>query len=254
MIIRPRNWSSFQHYKNRNPAWIKLHKRLLDDFEFQSLPVASKALAPMLWLLASETVDGAFDAEESKLAFRLRITPREMCNALKPLLDKGLFELASNALAQCYPLASLEREKETEKNIEVTSVTSHPKSPSGDFGAFWLSCPRKIGKGAARKAYNRAITKTAPETIQGAIQRYATSRAGEDDQFTVHPATWLNQERWTDQIATTNGDCNGRSKPKTAHDKFFSAAESLVRAQLEQDGTGRSDDAANEAGRFLLSP
>ena len=49
--IRPKNWHSFQHYKDRDPTWIKLHKKLLDDYEFQSLPLASRALAPMLWLL-----------------------------------------------------------------------------------------------------------------------------------------------------------------------------------------------------------
>jgi hypothetical protein len=54
MLIVPNNWAELQHYKDRSPPWIKLHKKLLDNFEFQSLPVASRALAPMLWLLASE--------------------------------------------------------------------------------------------------------------------------------------------------------------------------------------------------------
>jgi hypothetical protein len=62
MILTPKNWSSFQHYKDRAPAWIKLHRGLLDDFEFSSLPVASRALAPLLWLLASEFEGGAIDA------------------------------------------------------------------------------------------------------------------------------------------------------------------------------------------------
>ena len=46
--LRPKSWNEFQHYKRPHPPWVKLHKRLLDDFEFQSLPIASKALAPML--------------------------------------------------------------------------------------------------------------------------------------------------------------------------------------------------------------
>jgi hypothetical protein len=33
--------------------------------------------------------------------------------------------------------------------------------------------------------------------IAGA-QRYAGERAGQDPQFTAHPATWLYQERWLD--------------------------------------------------------
>jgi len=65
--LRPKNWNEFQHYKRRHPPWVKLHKRLLDNFEFQSLPLASKALAPMLWLLASEDRQGWIDAEAAKI-------------------------------------------------------------------------------------------------------------------------------------------------------------------------------------------
>jgi hypothetical protein len=34
LILTPKNWKSFQHYKDRAPAWIKLHKALLDDYNF----------------------------------------------------------------------------------------------------------------------------------------------------------------------------------------------------------------------------
>ena len=57
-IGRPRNWEKFQHYKNRKPPWIKLHHDLIDDREYQRLPIASRALAPQLWLMASESKDG----------------------------------------------------------------------------------------------------------------------------------------------------------------------------------------------------
>jgi transposase InsO family protein len=30
-----------QHYKERSPRWIKLHRKTLDDYEFQCLPLAS---------------------------------------------------------------------------------------------------------------------------------------------------------------------------------------------------------------------
>ena len=62
MKLIPKNWVDHQHYKDRNPPWIKLHRKLLNDRAFMCLPLASKALAPLLWLLAAETKDGAFDA------------------------------------------------------------------------------------------------------------------------------------------------------------------------------------------------
>lgn len=47
------NWGTFQHYKNRNPPWIKFHTSLLDDYEFQRLPDAAKWQLLLLWLVAA---------------------------------------------------------------------------------------------------------------------------------------------------------------------------------------------------------
>lgn len=49
------NFDQYQHYKHRNPPWIKLYFALLDDYEFMSLPVDSRWLAVCLILLASQT-------------------------------------------------------------------------------------------------------------------------------------------------------------------------------------------------------
>ena len=50
-----RNWEAFQHYKDRNPPWIKLHNHLLDDYEFESLPDNTKCHLLCIWMLASRT-------------------------------------------------------------------------------------------------------------------------------------------------------------------------------------------------------
>jgi hypothetical protein len=71
MILTPKNWKSFQHYKDRDPPWIKLHRGLLNNYEFFGLPIASKALAPLLWLIASENEDGRIVTSLDALAFRL---------------------------------------------------------------------------------------------------------------------------------------------------------------------------------------
>lgn len=53
--FKVRNWETFQHYKDRNPPWIKLHNHLLDNYEFECLPDASKAHLLCIWMLASRT-------------------------------------------------------------------------------------------------------------------------------------------------------------------------------------------------------
>ena len=48
-------WDEFQHYKDRNPPWIKLHNQLLENYEFECLPDASKAHLLCIWMFASRT-------------------------------------------------------------------------------------------------------------------------------------------------------------------------------------------------------
>ena len=50
-----KNWDEFQHYKDRNPPWIKLHNTLLEDYDFECLPDASKGHLLCIWMLASRT-------------------------------------------------------------------------------------------------------------------------------------------------------------------------------------------------------
>lgn len=120
-----RNWAEFQHYKNRCPPWIKLHRGLLDNYDFHRLPDASKALAPFLWLLASETESGLIDHDLEKIAFRLHTTPDKINIALKPLIEKGFIvceQGASNTLAERTQDACLEGETETEIEGETEAA------------------------------------------------------------------------------------------------------------------------------------
>jgi hypothetical protein len=123
----PKGWRDFQHYKNRNPPWIRLHRKLLDDRVFHSLPTASKALAPMLWLLASESLDGSINGNVPELAFRLRQSEKEIDAALKPLISKGFFVVqqdASSVLADCTenpPIPEAEAETDTEGETEAVA-------------------------------------------------------------------------------------------------------------------------------------
>lgn len=88
-VLEIRGWRQFQHYKGRRPPWIKLHHSLLDDYDFIRLPLASRALAPMLWLLASESEDGSVTSDAGRLAFRLHWDHSELVAAIKPLILSG---------------------------------------------------------------------------------------------------------------------------------------------------------------------
>ncbi len=118
-MLRVKNWKAFQHYKRRNPPWVKLHKGVLDDPEFHALsPVAAKYL-PLLWLVASEDKDGggALPASET-LAFRLRVDSAVLAEIISGL-GHFIYDDASNTLATCYQDATPETETETETEAEA---------------------------------------------------------------------------------------------------------------------------------------
>jgi hypothetical protein len=119
MLLQPKNWAVFQHYKDRCPPWIKLHRDLLNDRVFMRLPIASKAIAPMLWLLASESKDGVFDGSLDELVFRLHISEKEYKDGVKPLIDNDFFNVVSVVLAECKQVAIPETETETERETEI---------------------------------------------------------------------------------------------------------------------------------------
>lgn len=87
------------------------------------------------------------------------------------------------------------------------SSSAPPTDDDPNWAAFWDAYPRKVGKGAARNAWSKAIKAAEPAEIITGAKRYADQRHGQDPQYTAHPATWLNHERWTDQpAATTTGE------------------------------------------------
>ena len=65
------------------------------------------------------------------------------------------------------------------------------------FDAFWRAYPRKVGKGAAQKAWAVAVRKADPEKIVDGVQRYPWP---EDPSFVPHASTWLNGQRWDDEL------------------------------------------------------
>jgi uncharacterized Zn-finger protein len=65
------------------------------------------------------------------------------------------------------------------------------------FETFWRAYPRRVAKGAARKAFDKAIKKTTLETMLEAVKKYITCKPEKID--FKHPATWLNSECWDDE-------------------------------------------------------
>lgn len=68
-----------------------------------------------------------------------------------------------------------------------------------DFSEWYAVYPKHEGKGAAVNSYTRARKKASAEDLLAGAKSYVMRRKGEDPKFTKAPATWLNQECWTDE-------------------------------------------------------
>lgn len=86
------------------------------------------------------------------------------------------------------------------KEINISKKTP-PIVPPG-FEDFWELYRIKKGRKTAIKAFSQAIKSVDLQAMLDAVNRY---QAVTDPKFQLHPTTWLNQERWTDdhsQLAT----------------------------------------------------
>jgi hypothetical protein len=152
--MRIKNWTKFQHFKDRRPPWVKLYRDILDDLEWHELdPLAAKVLV-MLWLIASED-DGRIP-DIKTLAFRLRLTEiktKEIVSKLSHWLEQDDI----NVISSGYQLDSTETETETERETEKETKA---KAPEGVSPEVWDSFVKQ------RKASRAVITTTVIKSIQ----------------------------------------------------------------------------------------
>lgn len=77
------------------------------------------------------------------------------------------------------------------------------------FNEFWMAYPKKVAKGAAEKAWAKAVKATDPDTILAALQAQAPRMRAEDPKYVKHPATWLNSKSWEDDTGSSNPPAAG---------------------------------------------
>lgn len=90
-VLRVKDWKRFQHYKHRSPPWIKLHREILDNRDFQDLTAEAAIILVNFWLLASEN-EGSISYDSGVLAWRLRKPIQVVREAIQLLIRSGFVE------------------------------------------------------------------------------------------------------------------------------------------------------------------
>jgi hypothetical protein len=90
-------------------------------------------------------------------------------------------------------------------NTDVTTDDNTLCESGSSFELFWKTYPKKVGKKMTKKAWvklkpDESLVKTIIAAI--ATQRSSKSWKQDNGQFIPNPATYLNGERWNDEINT----------------------------------------------------
>ena len=86
------------------------------------------------------------------------------------------------------------------------------------FNTFWKAYPKKVGKGAAEKAFKKI--KPSGDLLQSMLkaiedQKHSDQWKRESGKFVPYPSKWLNERRWED-------DASGGTQPQNKSvDEWF---------------------------------
>lgn len=189
---------------------------MLSDWQFR---------AWVILLCMASKMGGVIPGAVDLLATTLRKPQQKTADTIQVLLSAGLVDMVetgyephnwtekqfksdvSTERVKRFRNAEMERkrngpETEAETNTE-TERKILPRALRAEFDEkFWPEYPKKVAKGTAFKAFSKARKGVECPVILAGLSRYVAARAGQDPQFTLNPATWLNGEGWNDEIQT----------------------------------------------------
>jgi hypothetical protein len=193
-------------------TWIKLDDTLPNNPKI--LPLSDKAFRLYIEGLcyANQYLTDGFLAQAV-------INRLDSGNAYQELLDAGLWiQVEAGAQIHDYCEHQTSRKTVEEKREQVrnrvtryrekgNALVTTPETETEtetetdkrkDFDQFWKIYPLKVGKGAALKAFLKAIRTTDTDIIIKGAQRYKLD-PNRSQAYTAHAATWLNAHRWLDE-------------------------------------------------------
>ena len=136
------------------------------------------------------------------------------------LVETPYFELITEFTELTHEETELNHDESTQSKVKESKVkeSKEPTAPAEDdeeipppkivkidelFEKFWETYPKKVGRKAAHKAFvklkpNEELLKTMISAIDRAMGMEQWQK--DNGQFIPNPTTWINQERWKDEI------------------------------------------------------
>ena len=187
--LKVKSWNEFQHYKDREPKWIKVYRHILNDYKYEQLNDQEFGQLVKIWLLASQT-ENQIPNDPVWIQRKTSMTKKPNINRL---LQLSFLEL-EGSVQNC---TDLYRTVHREDKIREEYIHH--------FEKFWNLYLRKVGKDAALKAFKK-LTESEMTLAIEKIPLHAASWKKRDKEHIPHASTWLNGRRWEDEIQTPYED------------------------------------------------
>jgi len=97
------------------------------------------------------------------------------------------------------------------------STTEHkePKTVVSDnlFDTFWELYPKKVSKKPSKKWWDKNVkTELLANKIIDGIKKHTPSLLARERQYIPDPSTWLNKEKWNDEVELTSQQKNNQNE------------------------------------------
>ena len=193
-MFKIKNWKEHQPSlrPDRNVIWIKVYRRILEDYDWGNLSDSNKATLIELWLLASENEGSLPSVDE--IAFRLRKD--------KSFINKQLEQLSTWVLPIGNKSATSSRQN-VSTEVEVDIDKSRVEIDDG-FVLFWNNYPKKVGKGKAEAAWKKHKPNIDDVLKTLDWQKDSKEWFKENGAFIPHPTSYINAKRWLDEPTEEN--------------------------------------------------
>jgi len=204
-MFKVKNWTEYQPplKSDRNVIWIKVYRKILDDYEWSNLSSDNKATLVELWLLASENNGKIKNLDE--ICFRLRRDKPFIARQLKQL-SNFIIQVGNESETERKQLVSLEESKSKSKRESKSrvEVIQHGQvevitKAENEFLEFWNLYPKKKKKKEALNAWLKVLPPIQPVLNAIGWQKQQQDWIKEDGKFIPHPATYINGHRWEDE-------------------------------------------------------
>jgi hypothetical protein len=202
-MFKVKNWSEYQPplKSDRSVIWIKVYRKILDDYEWSNLSSDNKATLIELWLLASENNGKIKNFEE--ICFRLRRDKPFIARQLKQL-SNFIVQVGNEPETERKQLVSLEKSKSKRESKSRVEVIQHGQvevitKAENEFLEFWNLYPKKKKKKEALSAWLKVLPPIQPVLNAIGWQKQQQDWVKEDGKFIPHPATYINGHRWEDE-------------------------------------------------------